>query len=381
MERVWRRRLGKARGRGGRGAADLKQHWEWLHVQAASLGGVTDASNLVAGSFVVNSAMTPWEAKLRKWRDKTGAGTFDVSFTPTGVSTGPLAAGVDIHVRAHNHPSLQDTIGARIVSFEPITGRVVDRMSYSIEKKESLHTARRPHSTRPAYDVGLADAKSRQPLGPSKSEWAARTDYDNGTRLAAEGAPRPAERGVQAGHDDYKQGIADARARAAPASHGATLGETDYLAGIAAARTAGAPSTAGARAGHADYLQGVADGQAGRARTTRGADDGCADYLQGIADEQASAPPATHGAAWGRRDYLQGLDDARNAVAATTRGATTGRFDYLAGAAEWSRGNPEPVGPSGAVTGYREAASRHIKRKPDDGPVTDRSVKPKGGVG
>lgn len=39
--------------------------WEWLHIRAASLGGVTDSSNLVVGTRDANTHMMPFEANIR----------------------------------------------------------------------------------------------------------------------------------------------------------------------------------------------------------------------------------------------------------------------------------------------------------------------------
>lgn len=39
--------------------------WEWLHIRAASLGGTTDGSNLVAGTRDANTHMMPFEANIR----------------------------------------------------------------------------------------------------------------------------------------------------------------------------------------------------------------------------------------------------------------------------------------------------------------------------
>ncbi len=39
--------------------------WEWLHLRAASLGGVTDGSNLVVGTRDCNTNMMPFEANIR----------------------------------------------------------------------------------------------------------------------------------------------------------------------------------------------------------------------------------------------------------------------------------------------------------------------------
>jgi hypothetical protein len=42
-----------------------KSRWEWLHLRAASLGGVTDGSNLVLGTRDANTHMMVYEANLK----------------------------------------------------------------------------------------------------------------------------------------------------------------------------------------------------------------------------------------------------------------------------------------------------------------------------
>lgn len=39
--------------------------WEWLHVRAASLGGITDGSNLILGTRDANTKMMPFESNIR----------------------------------------------------------------------------------------------------------------------------------------------------------------------------------------------------------------------------------------------------------------------------------------------------------------------------
>ena len=42
-----------------------QNRWEWLHIRAASLGGVTDGRNLVLGTRDANTLMMPFEANIR----------------------------------------------------------------------------------------------------------------------------------------------------------------------------------------------------------------------------------------------------------------------------------------------------------------------------
>jgi hypothetical protein len=329
--------------------ADLTKHWEWLHVQAASLGGETSDKNLVAGSFAVNSAMTPWEAKLRRWREKKGKATLKVSFTPSGTAVGPIATRVDIRVGAQGHPSLTDTADSALVSFEPITGRVVDRLSFGIEKAEQLTTVRRPYDLRPEAATNLAGTRSGTP-GASKAAWAIETAYKKGSALAEEGGGPLPDGGSAAGHTDYHQGIADAKAGTAP-------------------------HTAGAQTGRNHYHQGIADAQAGNAPQTTGAHDGHTDYHQGVADAQAANAPQTTGAQAGHTDYHQGIADARNHGVPATAGAQTGHNDYTAGGAAVNAGLG--VGATtGEQAGYDDAV-RLARKRDHSPPPTDRKVKPK----
>ena len=48
------------------------QRWEWLHVRAASLGGATDGTNLVAGTRDANTHMIPFENNVRALASAVG---------------------------------------------------------------------------------------------------------------------------------------------------------------------------------------------------------------------------------------------------------------------------------------------------------------------
>lgn len=104
-------------------------NWEWLHIRGAQIGGPTDATNLLAGTFAANSQMIPYETKLQKWH--TGNhGKIWAQFTAEARDL-VLAEKITIEVASTNHPDLgtiPDTAPLR-VAFYPLSGLVVDRLT------------------------------------------------------------------------------------------------------------------------------------------------------------------------------------------------------------------------------------------------------------
>lgn len=43
----------------------LQTNWEWLHIRGAGLGGVTDSTNLIVGTYSANSHMIPFENQIK----------------------------------------------------------------------------------------------------------------------------------------------------------------------------------------------------------------------------------------------------------------------------------------------------------------------------
>jgi hypothetical protein len=202
---AWAKKIGVAEA----ASADLAQRWEWLHIQASSLGGATKKGNLVPGSFVVNSAMTPWESRLRRWRDRTpNTGSFEVWFRPTPGAKGPIATEVQVRVKVSGHPSLKD--GEHVVAiFHPITGVIVDRLADIVGKAESLTDAHRPHAERVEYDAAIVEVRAGRAI-PKDAKKAARLASDHYLRaldeLSAGRAVDPSK-GARAAADDYVEAI------------------------------------------------------------------------------------------------------------------------------------------------------------------------------
>ncbi|MCU0500099.1 MAG: hypothetical protein MUF87_22345, partial [Anaerolineae bacterium] len=124
-------------------AYPLNQNWEWLHIQGAQIGGKTQGDNLVAGLYVTNSAMIPYENTIKDWAqpNKRGlGGSLEARFeaTPVGGNTKAFASQIKLSIAANNH-SVLGTIArgsALTATFDPLTGRVVDNLFHQIKFKK-----------------------------------------------------------------------------------------------------------------------------------------------------------------------------------------------------------------------------------------------------
>lgn len=112
---------------------DVGQNWEWLHVRGAQLGGSTDGSNLVAGLYVTNSFMIPFEKMVRNWA-AAGPSSFHASFRAINAGAG-FAERLEIWIRAEGHPELHDLPEQRLIEFDPLRGVVVDQLAAEFVKR------------------------------------------------------------------------------------------------------------------------------------------------------------------------------------------------------------------------------------------------------
>ncbi|MFH8786646.1 eCIS core domain-containing protein [Streptomyces roseoverticillatus] len=119
---------------------ELEQNWEWLHVQGAQIGGSTDADNLVAGTYVTNSAMIPYEDMIAKWAS-ADAHRFWARFevTPGGTL---FPDRIRLSIRSDGHRDLGTLPGLVLAEFDPLHGRIVDRLAGEIMKRNVDATAR-----------------------------------------------------------------------------------------------------------------------------------------------------------------------------------------------------------------------------------------------
>ncbi|MBB4895870.1 hypothetical protein FHS39_004951 [Streptomyces olivoverticillatus] len=124
---------------------ELEQNWEWLHVQGAQIGGSTDATNLVAGTYVTNSAMIPYEDMIAKWA-RTDAHRFWARFevTPGGTL---FPDRIRLSIKSDDHRDLGTLPGLVLAEFDPLHGRIVDRLAGEITK-------RNVDATRGLYEPG-----------------------------------------------------------------------------------------------------------------------------------------------------------------------------------------------------------------------------------
>jgi Domain of unknown function (DUF4157) len=119
---------------------DLNQNWEWLHLRGAQIGGVTAGGNLVPGLYASNSCMIPFEAMIKNW-SVAGPKNFWARFIATGVN-GPFATGIELWIEAKGHDQLGDLPAKLLARFDPIAGRVVDKLAGEIIKRSTDRTVR-----------------------------------------------------------------------------------------------------------------------------------------------------------------------------------------------------------------------------------------------
>jgi Domain of unknown function (DUF4157) len=114
----------------------LNQNWEWLHIQGAQIGGKTQAGNLVPGLFTANSAMIPFENLIKHWV-KVAPSKMMARFKPTPTLS-PFASNIRIEVIAQQHPNLGTitTDSPLSIDFDPLSGKVVDKMTGKFRERQ-----------------------------------------------------------------------------------------------------------------------------------------------------------------------------------------------------------------------------------------------------
>ena len=112
---------------------DLAQNWEWLHIRGAQLGGVTNGTNLVAGLYVTNSAMIPFEAMIERWA-RADPTKFEARFLAHGIN-GAFCTRIELRIRANGHSQLGNIPESVLASFDPVSGKVVDKLAGEFMKR------------------------------------------------------------------------------------------------------------------------------------------------------------------------------------------------------------------------------------------------------
>ena len=112
---------------------DLAQNWEWLHVRGAQVGGTTNKQNLVAGLYVTNSAMIPYEAMIERWA-RVAPHSFEARFVATGIN-GAFCGQIQLWIRSNGHPELGNIGDSLLASFNPLTGNIVDKLGNEFIKR------------------------------------------------------------------------------------------------------------------------------------------------------------------------------------------------------------------------------------------------------
>ena len=133
-------------------AYDLRQNWEWLHIRGAQIGGQTEMGNLVPGFFTTNSAMIPYETAIKKWASEDPV-RFFARFQAVG-GHGVFAATIRLSIKTveaydpvrgedRGHESL-GVMESPLLDFDPIGGRVVDRLAGEFSKRQVDQSVRVP---------------------------------------------------------------------------------------------------------------------------------------------------------------------------------------------------------------------------------------------
>jgi hypothetical protein len=168
---------------GNGGAVPLDQNWEWLHIRGAQIGGETEQGNLLAGTFVANSQMIPFESQIQRWHQGNHGRIF-ARFTAT-VRDRILAQSIKIEIAAQDHPALgtipQDA--PLTIEFFPLDGVVIDKLTGKIQQKKFREQAegrvrdfevRRAQWAEPERPLPFAWQQQTQPsqeLALAHNEW------------------------------------------------------------------------------------------------------------------------------------------------------------------------------------------------------------------
>jgi hypothetical protein len=111
----------------------MDQNWEWLHIRGAQIGGATDGTNLVPGLYVTNSFMIPYETMVMQYA-RADPTNFFARFrvSPTGTL---FARYITIEIKATGHKMLGDLEPTLLGRFDVLQGKVVDKLSNEIMKR------------------------------------------------------------------------------------------------------------------------------------------------------------------------------------------------------------------------------------------------------
>jgi hypothetical protein len=120
---------------------DLHQSWEWLHIQGAQIGGATVGGNLVPGLFATNSFMIPFETMIKNWATEDPT-KFAARFRAESDGANVFATKIILSILARGHKQLGTLGPVDLLTFDPLQGRVIDKLSNEIMKRnidKSVH--------------------------------------------------------------------------------------------------------------------------------------------------------------------------------------------------------------------------------------------------
>ena len=280
-----------------RNSLNLAQDYEWLHIRGVQNGGRNEIGNLGTGTWIANSAMIPYENKIRAWADKK-PGSIEARYeTTTNPVDSPVLDKITIKVAATATHEIGpiDRADPLEVEFDAQSGSVTDSFANKVKLKHfGLSQEERRKSAK--YRRGVAAAQANQPAGLDLTAAEGRKDYLDGVAAAKAGNPaNPLKPGQGVGHADYASGVAAARLGQNAGNKGHAEGHADYLAGVADARAGNLAGTGGHAQGHADYVAGVNAAAAGGFAFGWAAQSGFNDYQTGETAADTNQLPANWG--------------------------------------------------------------------------------------
>lgn len=136
------------------GPINTNQNFEWLHIRGAQIGGHTVQGNMVAGSFSANSAMIPYESLIKRWHQGNDGKIF-ARFSAQLLDR-VIAKQIKIEIYTFQHPLLGSTDQSTPLelTFDPLTGAVVDKLTGKIQAKR-FEDARKRQTNQPPLNVLL----------------------------------------------------------------------------------------------------------------------------------------------------------------------------------------------------------------------------------
>lgn len=116
----------------------INQEWEWLHIQGVQNGGNNVKENLGSGTWKANSAMIPYENKIRAWGNEREGKLYAAYKVTTQSGNSPILKTITILIAADENHSIgpinqNDPVG---IVFDATQGVISDGFTNKIEMRD-----------------------------------------------------------------------------------------------------------------------------------------------------------------------------------------------------------------------------------------------------